>query len=549
MPSLPVWLIVLTIALVTFGVYAPALRYEFVYDDYAQIVETTQLSSPAMIPRYFTGHVWAWKNPGSSGPLYRPVFLLWLLANQMAFGLAAPWWHLTSILTHVAATVLVYFVCRRVSGDPAIGAIAALIFGLHPAHLESVAWVSAIPDPLVTVLLLGSLLCFFAERRWWLWSYVLFAAALLTKEMALVYPALVFAVTTRGHRIRVVPYLLIVLVYLGIRRAALHAFLIAATPIPLATMVQTWPSLLLFYLRHLLWPAQLSVFYSLPLVTARTPQNFWIPAAIIAVAAAGLGWWAWRSRTAAFAACLLILPILPVLNLRTFGRTDTAHDRYLYLSVMGLGLLVALAIRRLRRPPVEWALVLALSSSLAYGTVRQQPYWSDNLSLFLRGAEVAPDNEVANQCLGASLMMLGKFTEALPYFLRALQSDPDMPQSLYSAGRSYYELGEYAQATAYLERAVAATQTKYVFAPAYLYLGLSQWKSGDADAGERTLRQAIQIKGGDDFRGFHLALGQVLEAKGDFPSAIAQFQAEIQENPDPAQARQAIERITSAHPR
>ena len=113
--SAPAWLLPLAVAMVTFIVYIPSLGFDFVYDDYAQIVETKQLNSWRMIPHYFTGHVWAWKSPGTPGPYYRPVFLLWLLANQTLFGASAFWWHLTSVLTHVAATLLLFALVSRLT--------------------------------------------------------------------------------------------------------------------------------------------------------------------------------------------------------------------------------------------------------------------------------------------------------------------------------------------------------------------------------------------------------------------------------------------------
>src|SRR5579871_5721476 len=112
------WILPAALCLLTFAIYAPTLTFGFVYDDYAQIVETKQLNSWRMIPHYFTGHVWQWKEaPGSKGPYYRPVFLLWLLANHQLLGLSAWLWHLTSVLAHVAATCLLYYTAREVTGD------------------------------------------------------------------------------------------------------------------------------------------------------------------------------------------------------------------------------------------------------------------------------------------------------------------------------------------------------------------------------------------------------------------------------------------------
>ena len=538
------WLLWLAISFLVLAVFLPCLHFQFVYDDYGQIVETKQLNSIHMIPRFFTGHVWAWKKPGSMGVYYRPVFLLWLLANQRLFGLSAPWWHLTSVLTHVAATILVFAVIRRMTGDPWTSAIAALLFGLHPVHVESVAWVSGVTDPLLAVFVLSSFLCF--QDRHMPWSYLLFAAALLEKETAVILPGLIFAYawlfeSRKRAWLWALPYVLLTLIYLGVRRIVLHEFSPAVTAVPLGRMMLTWPSILLFYLRHLLWPAGLSVFYTLRVVQQADPTNFWIPLLVLVPFAAGLAFWALRSRAAAFAIVLLIVPLLPVLDLRTLGRAETVHDRYLYLPSIGLCLLLALAIRRVPGTASQIAVVIPLACFAAYGTVRESQCWTDNITLFLRAVEVAPDNEIANQNLGTALMLNREFVEAVPYYQAAVALNPNMFDSLYSLGRIYYELGEYGRAELYFERAISVNPR---FAAPYLYYGLAKLKEGRLDESERALRRAIQLKGPDDYREFHLALGLALKAKGDLAGAQREFQAEIRENPDPSKARLEIEQLS-----
>ena len=534
----PEWLLLVGIALLTFAVYSPALGFDFVYDDYAQIVETKQLNSWHMLPRYFSGHVWAWKTPGVPGPYYRPVFLVWLLLNQTLFGLSAPFWHLTSIVTHVAATLLVYAVAKSLTGRTATAAITALLFGVHPVHIESVAWISGITDPLAAVFLLGSFLAFARNKP--ALSYLLFALALLEKEIAIVLPLLLLAYAWLFERraLRAVTaYFLIAMIYLGVRLAVLHELSMTITPMALRDMLKTWPSLLVFYFRHLAWPSGLSAFYNLPVIQKVDLAGFWLPCAILAPIAVALAWFGWRSRTVAFAAAILLIPILPALNLRTFARVETVHDRYLYLPVMGFCLLIALALR------TQWALAIPLAAALSFATVNQEQYWKDNVSLFLRGVEIAPNNEIANQCLGTALLLRHQLPEAMPYYQRALELNPNMFEALYSLGRIYYELGEYAKAEPYFERAIASNG---MYSYPYLYYGMAKMKEGKLHDAEQVLRYAVRIKGPDDYREFHLALGLVLKAKGDRAGALREFESEVHENPDPAKALREIAALKAA---
>jgi tetratricopeptide (TPR) repeat protein len=549
-------LLPLLLIVATFAVYARTFTFDFVYDDYAQIVETKQLNTWRMVPRYFTGHVWAWKSPGEKGPYYRPIFMLWLLVNQTLFGQSAGWWHFTNVVIHTLATLLLYALVTRLSGDRLVGAFTALFFGLHPAHLESVAWISGVTDPLLAVFFLGSWLAFITPGRiWQAASLALFALALLEKETALILPALLFAQVWLftegpvraqwGRRFanafaRVLPFAMVTLVYLAIRLKVMGGLSMTITPVPLRQMVYTWPSMLVFYLRHLVWPAGLSVFYSLPRVSAPDFANFWLPCLILMGVALGFAAWAMRSRLAALAVLIIFLPIAPVLNLRTFARVELVHDRYLYLPVIGISLLAALAIRRLGRPSAEWTAALLIACALGYGTLDQGKYWENNLTLFERGVTVAPENEIANQCLGTTLLMRAQMAEAIPYYKHALELNPDMFEASYSLGRAYFELGMYEEAEPYFERAMMLN----VRSPMpILYYGLSKFRQGQLPLAELAMRRAVRMKGPDDYREYHLSLGMVLEQKGDWNGALAEYQAEAAENPDPSKALEAMSRI------
>ena len=121
--------------------YANSLSGAFVFDDTKQIVGNPALRSWGNILRAFTSDVWSFQRGTLTRdippPYYRPLFTAYLTINYKLFGLWEPGWHLMNLLVHTGATVAVFFLIKRLSGDRLIATLAALVFGLHPAHVES----------------------------------------------------------------------------------------------------------------------------------------------------------------------------------------------------------------------------------------------------------------------------------------------------------------------------------------------------------------------------------------------------------------------------
>ena len=269
-------------------VYVATLSFGFVYDDVPQILNNPAIHSWRLVPQYFTSHVWAAIYPNSSGNYYRPLFLLWLKLNYALFGTKAAGWHMTNIACHVLATWLVFRIAQLLLDDRPMAFVAALIFGLHPAHVENVAWISGVSDPLMACFLLGSFWAFQRSREpraasreqphdekggigllaargsklEAAMSLALFALALLSKETAIVLPVLIFAFVLiferddeagsgLGRRSLAAvqesaPYLLLVLVYGIARYRALGGWSHPTIPIGWTEVVLTWPAVLWF---------------------------------------------------------------------------------------------------------------------------------------------------------------------------------------------------------------------------------------------------------------------------------------------------------------
>src|SRR5438067_2903080 len=183
-------------------VYANSLSGAFVFDDTKQIAGNPALRSWGNIARAFTSDVWAFQRGTLTKdippPYYRPLFTAYLTINYQLFGLWEPGWHLMNLLVHTGATVAIYFLLKRLSGDRVIAPIAALIFGLHPAHVESVSWISGIPDPLAALFYAPSLIWYVryrtdGERKFLIASVIAYGLSALCKETPLALP-LVFIV-------------------------------------------------------------------------------------------------------------------------------------------------------------------------------------------------------------------------------------------------------------------------------------------------------------------------------------------------------------------
>jgi len=518
--------------------------------------------------------------PEELGNYYRPLFLLWLRINDAVFGNQAWGWHLTTILSHVLTTLLVYLLAWRlgIGSDGAL--LAALIFGLHPAHIEAVAWISGVTEPLLGIFLIASFLSYVQSRvegaralKWKAISLVLFALAMLEKETALILPGLllvyewIFGVewgrplevrrilTWCGGALgKIWPYFFLVALYVPARIYALKGFNHPVTPLSTGLLLFTWPSLMGFWVRHLIWPAGLSTFYDFPAVVHPTLRNFILPAIFDVCVGLALFACVRSSRPAAFFAVWLVLPLIPLLNLRVFVANDFAHDRYLYLPSVGLAVLMAMLLKKACWRSPRWlgipasllAAGLCLTAALSYGTITESSYFRDNLTFYAYNLTKAPHNPDAEANYATVLAEGGQYGPALEKFLDVVNRHPNHWAATYDLAFTYYKMGNMPEAEKYFLQAIRINPNK---PDEYLYLGMTRFKSGRTAEAIASLRQAIALRP----MGFayHFALGVMLKTQGDLTGALREFKEELANNPGEQAAAAQVREIESqlqAHP-
>ena len=185
---------------------------------------------------------------------------------------------------------------------------------------------------------------------------------------------------------------------------------------------------------------------------------------------------------------------------------DFIHDRYLYMSMLGVGLLMGFAYSGMRKRWPEQNLVRPLAACivviLAFASAIQSQYWANDVSLFSRAVARAPSNEWAELNYGSALSARGKFADAAPYFVRSYELKPGWRAADF-AGFSYQQAGDLSQAEHWFN---AALQLDPTLATAWFGLGqirLLQHRPEDAVS---YLKKALQFD--PSGRGLALRVGK-----------------------------------------
>ncbi len=509
-----------TLVLVTGVLYSGTLFFQFVWDDGPQIVDNPLIRSWHSLSRVFVSDLWY--HTTRQQVYYRPLFVAWSIVNYALVGLR-PWgWHLGAILLHLGATLAVYWLSRRLGLEYWTAALATLIFALHPIHIECVAWISAASDSMVTMFAALAFVAFLNARdpdgtrkaAWRLASFTLLACALLTKEMAISFTALVgiyawlFPRRTgtgtwaklRDALASMVPYAVVTAGYFVLRKVALsHASLQFDVKHGYGDMALTVPYVVAFYLRQLVLPLGLTGLYFTPYVTTQIFSQFVLPVMLLAAVAGLINFWARKTTDwmVAFAGCWLLVGLAPALYLRNFGNGDFVRDRYIYLPSIGFAILVAKALRLL--PPlktwsataVQGVAVSVLCCGYVAASLPQQAYWDSNLLITLRGHELYPGNAYASVGLGREYSARGAYDRAIALIEDAVKIDPQNTYTAFALAEVYIAAGRKEEGRRALEYALRITP-EYAKSETGMASIAALWnKLGDYDQASGLCKQAL----------------------------------------------------------
>ncbi len=452
-----------------------------------------------------TDSLWElWKQPLHS--LYIPVFYTsyWIEANL--WGLDHPGIsHFINTLLHAANGLLVLSLLTRLLGRGPAPVLGALLFVLHPLQTEPVCWITGRKDLLLGFFSLLSLRFYLdfathARARDYALASLCLLLALMSKPSAVSVPLIAAALAAlclrtplRRLAFSLAPWLLICAAWVLLTQKVQPVRAEHVAPLSPLHRLLVATDTLTFYADKVVRPFGLAAIYG------RTPAvalgSRWAYATLLsALVLAVIFWRGGRETRAAILAILAAL--LPVLGLVPFAyqRISTVADRYMYLALFGVALLLAQALRALTRPdrprplnPVVYAASVVALLVLAVLTVRQVHVWRSSRTLwanvlavdpdswtawhnlgtiavragdvseahhcFSRCVELEPDHAAGIAKLAPAELMRGRLTDADRLFRRALDLEPDAVDALANQARVRAALGDDAEARSLLERA------------------------------------------------------------------------------------------------
>jgi tetratricopeptide (TPR) repeat protein len=560
----------LLLALATLALYLPVARQGFVnYDDSDYVTENAHVQSGLQ----WQNVVWAFTTGHASN--WHPLTWLSHMLDCQLFGLKAGPEHLVSTGFHIANTLLLFLLLRRMTGALWRSAFVAALFALHPLHVESVAWVSERKDVLSALFFLLTVGAYvrYAEilgleskaqspgagaprltlhaSRYYLVSLTLFTLGLMSKPMLVT-----------------LPFVLLLLDYWPLQRFRPSTFnpqpttcfrlvaekapfvLLAAASSVITFIVQRKggavstslsvgarvANALVSYVRYIgkmLWPQNLSILYPHPghwpawQVIACAGLLLAVSAAVILLArrrpylAVG---WLWFCGT-----------LVPVIGLVQVGIQSMA-DRYTYVPLIGLFIMLAWGIDDLVpvRPWRTRALAIGAALSLAacaFLTERQIRFWRDSEALFRHAVHVTRDNYLAYNNLGFYLSGQGRAAEAMENYRLSLKINPAYEDALNNLGYALAGQKKYADA---IPLYLAALRIKPNHAEVHNNLGNALSETGKID--EAIQHYLIVLQQKPDHADAHNNLGIALAMKGKLDEAIPHFHEAIRSKPSYASA-------------
>ncbi|MHC4061355.1 MAG: glycosyltransferase family 39 protein [Planctomycetota bacterium] len=479
------------LALSTLAVYWQVHDYGFVnFDDPDYVRKNPKVQSGITLDgikwAFTTGHAANW----------HPLTWLSHMLDCQLFGASPGWHHLTNLLLHIANTLLLFAVLKRMTGTLWRSAFVAALFALHPCHVESVAWISERKDVLSTLFWMLTMAAYVRYvNRPRVSSYLLvlltFALGLMAKPMLVTLPFVLLLLDywplgrfqdrppvehapqpgarMLGHLLpkrtfyllllEKIPFLVVtaassVITFIVQRQIGAVA---TARQFPLISRIANTFASYLMYIRKMFWPSPLAMFYPYP-----PKADLMLQAAVaipVLVSISLVVLYLMRSRKYLLTGWLWYLgTLVPVIGLLQVG--DQAYaDRYTYIPFIGLFIIIAWAVPdvlakwRFRKTAFAVAAAVILLA-LSVATYFQQSCWRDTITLCEHAIKVTRDNYKAHFSMMAVLLDQGKVKETIAHGREAVRIRPNYEKALGGLAAALARQGETEEAIMYYTRAL-----------------------------------------------------------------------------------------------
>jgi protein O-mannosyl-transferase len=540
------------LGLTTLALYLPTLTHLFVdYDDQQYVTENPHVTAG------ISGKGFAWAFGFHAGNWHPLAWLSHMLDCQL-YGLNPAGHHFTNILVHTANTVLLFVLLYQLTGAVWRCACVAALFGWHPLHIESVAWVAERKDVLCVffgILTLMGYTRYVRESKaqssrsivWYGITLALFVLALMSKPMAVTLPFVLLLLdfwplrragwgvqkpATRNSLVLFSEKIPLVLLSIAVCVLTVRAQELAIVPTAGLSVLQRIGHAFESYAHYmgaLFWPHGLAVYYPYEMATSIWPGVF---AAVFCVGITVVGIWVGRSHTYVPVGWFWFVgTMVPVIGLVQVGDQAWA-DRYTYLPSIGLFIVAVWGIADVVKNRQTLAFVsVFIGVALLVDTTLQVRHWRNTQTLFEQAARAVPNNYMAITMLGSLRAREGKLEEAIEQYHLALRLKPAFPEAHFFLGNALDEQGKLDEAIAEYKQAL---WFKPIMGTTHILLGAALAKEGKYDEAVAHYQTALKLD--PDSAIAHNNLARVFHSQGKLDESIEQYTAALKLDPKFAQA-------------
>lgn len=400
--------------------------------------------------------------------------LTWIshMLDASFFGPTPQATHMVNLFWYTGCVLMIFFLFLRLGVSHSSAFLMAAFFGVHPLHVESVAWASERKDLLCAFFFLTATLMYFRYTRnktvfLYLATTVLFIMSLLAKPMAVTWPCVALLLDfwpldrykngLKTLLLEKIPWFAL-MVFSSIITAivqnqseAIKSFADFPFTDRLANaLISYW-----VYLRQTVWPSELTVFYPYPyhISLIHVVISCFVLGIITVIVIRQK-----KERSFLLWGWLFYLGVLfPVIGIVQIG--GQAHaDRYMLLPQLGLilaaGLFLDRTIMNVNHRRVVAVVITLIIMIFAVLTFRQVSYWKDSKTLFNQNLVVAGENELAHFNLGVAYLENNELPLAIIHFSAAAKMNPTEVTTYNNMGMAFAKLGDTASAETCFKQAI-----------------------------------------------------------------------------------------------
>lgn len=444
--------------------------------------------------------------------------LTWLshMLDVELFGVNSRWHHLSNVVYHLVASVLVLVLFNQVTGMQWRSFAVAAMFALHPMHVESVAWVAERKDLLSAIFGVLSLLsyCRFTHSKskpLYATSLIMFSLSLMSKPMLVTMPLLILLLDywplkrfdafegnssvslTRiiGEKI---PYAVlsilsgIITIIAQDNGNAIAKF----SDVPLHLRIGNAVISYVTYIIKLIIPVNLAIYYPFPL---EIPVWKAVAAIVLIMIITSVAFVARKHSPYILTGWLwFLISLLPVIGIIKVGDQAMA-DRYSYVPSIGLFLLVTWSFAEVSqricfRKTLATLTLFLIIASMCYMTSRQIGYWQDSYSVYSHSLQVAPGSDIIHNNLGIVLRENNDIDGAIRHFLHAINLSPNYVEAHKNIALALLAKGNIEVAIRAFKRAIELDNNDYIM---HYYLGLAYEQNNNLSSAIEAYNNALKI--------------------------------------------------------